>query len=177
MQNSTLIVGALQSILIWMSHHVVEIIIFLSVFVEVSKIKFKPLSALFKFIFKPIHNEIEEMREEFKKEIKDLKDDLTTQIESIREDQEKEKHAIDELIYSNEMAEISRIRWSIIEFSNSLTNGQLHVRDEYRHIKDEYKKYERLVEKYDLENGIVTEEIDKIEKHYLENKNNPSVYF
>ena len=177
MQNSTLFVGGLQAVLTFMSHHVVEIIILLSLFVEVSKIKIKPLSALVRFIFKPIRTEIEQLREEVKTDIKDLKDDLTAQIDSLREDQEKEKEAIDELIYSNEMAEISRIRWSIIEFSNSLTNGQLHVRDEYRHIKDEYKKYERLVEKYDLENGIVSEEIDKITKHYEENKNTPSVYF
>lgn len=177
MQDSTLFVNALQKILVWMSQHVIEIIIFLSIFIEVSKIKFNPLSSLVKFIFKPIHSEIEEMRKEFKQDIKELKEDLTAQIESMREDQEKEKEAIDELIYSNEMAEISRIRWSIIEFSNSLTNGQLHVRDEYRHIKDEYKKYEQLVEKYDLENGIVTEEIDKIKKHYEENKSNPSMYF
>ena len=75
------------------------------------------------------------------------------------------------------MAEISRIRWTIIEFSNSISNGQLHVRDEYRHMKDEYKKYENLIDKYNLENGIVTEEIEKITKHYNDNKNTPSVYF
>jgi SMC interacting uncharacterized protein involved in chromosome segregation len=177
MENSTLFVGGIQLVLNWMSHHIVEIIIFLSIFIEVSKIKFSPISSLIKFIFKPIRTEMEELRKEFKQEIKDLKDDITSQIDSLREDQEKEKEAIDELIYSNEMAEISRIRWSIIEFSNSLTNGQLHVRDEYRHMKDEYRKYEGLVEKYDLENGIVTEEIDKINKHYEEFKDTPSVYF
>ena len=75
------------------------------------------------------------------------------------------------------MAEISRIRWEIIEFSNSIENDQLHVRDEYRHIKDEYKKYELLIKKYNLENGIITEEIEKINKHYDENKNSNSVYF
>lgn len=176
MENS-LIADGLQHILKWMSYHVVEIIIFLSIFVEVSKIKFNPISALIKFIFKPIRMEIEELRKEFKQDILDLRNDLTSQIDSLRGDQEKEKEAIDELIYSNEMAEISRIRWTIIEFSNSLTNGQLHVRDEYRHIKDEYRKYEGLIEKYDLENGIVTEEIEKINKHYEENKDTPSVYF
>ena len=177
MKDSTLIVGGLQSVLTCMSYHIVEIIIFLSIFIEVSKVKFNPISSLIKFIFKPIRTEIEELRKEFKEDIKNLRDDLTNQIDSLREDQEKEKEAIDELIYSNEMAEISRIRWTIIEFSNSLTNGQLHVRDEYRHIKDEYRKYEGLIEKYDLENGIVTEEIEKINKHYEENKDTPSVYF
>jgi hypothetical protein len=177
MENSSLLVNALQSILDWASHHVVEIIIFLSIFVEVSKIKFSPISSLIKFIFKPIRNEIAEMRKEFKKEIDDLRTDLTTQIESIKEDQIKEVTQIQELVYSNEMSEISRIRWEIIEFSNSIENGQLHVRDEYRHVKDEYKKYESLIDKYDLKNGIVTEEIEKIQKHYEENRDTSSVYF
>lgn len=177
MQNSSLFVGGLQTALNWMSHHVVEIIIFLSIFLEVSKIKINPISALIKFIFRPIRKELEEMRKEFKQDIKDLKDDLSSQIDSLREDQEKEKQAINELIYSNEMAEISRIRWEIIEFANSIENGQLHVRDEYRHIQDEHKKYESLIKKYDLQNGITTEEIEKIEKHYNEHRNDNTMYF
>lgn len=177
MEDSTLFVGGLQNILKWASCHVVEIIVFLSIFIEVSKIKLNPISAIVKFMSRPIHNEIELTREEFKKDIKDLRDDLVNQIDSLRKDQEAEKEAINELIYSNEMAEISRIRWTIIEFSNSISNGQLHVRDEYRHMKDEYKKYEILIDKYNLENGIVTEEIEKITKHYNDNKNTPSVYF
>jgi hypothetical protein len=53
----------------------------------------------------------------------------------------------------------------------------LHVRDEYRHINDEYKKYDQLIKKYDLEDSGIIEEIDKIKKHYEENKSTPSMYF
>ena len=130
-----------------------------------------------KFIFRPIRKELADMKEEFKKDIEILRSDLTAQIDSLREDQEENKKAVDELIYSNEMSEISRIRWEIIEFSNSIENGQLHVRDEYRHIKDDHKKYELLIKKHNLENGITTEEIEKINKHYEENKGTTSVYF
>ena len=177
MANSTLLTNAIKDILSWASSHVVEIIIFLSIFLEISKIKINPVSSLVKFIFKPIRKEIEELRKEFKNDIESLKTDLSAQIDSLREDQEKSKEAIEELIYSNEMSEISRIKWEIIEFSNSIENGQLHVRDEYRHIKDEYRKYEILLEKNKLENGMISEEIEKIQKHYEESKNTTSVYF
>ena len=177
MANSTLLTTALKDILAWSSDHIIEIVVFLSIFLEISKIKVSPISAVIKFVFKPIRKELAEMKEEFKQEIEDLRKDLTNQIDSLREDQEKEKEAIDELIYSNEMSEISRIRWEIIEFSNSIENGQLHVRDEYRHIRDEHKKYESLIQKYDLENGITTEEIEKINEHYEKNKGTTSVYF
>lgn len=175
--NSTLLTDALKDALLWASSHIIEILVFLSIFLEISKVKINPISSLVKFIFKPIRKEIEELRKEFKNDIEGLRNDLTAQIDSLREDQEKSKEAVEELIYSNEMSEISRIKWEIIEFSNSIENGQLHVRDEYRHIKDEYRKYEALLEKNNLENGMITEEIEKIQNHYEENRNTTSVYF
>lgn len=177
MADSTLLTDGLKSALVWASNHIIEIIVFLSIFLEISKVKISPISSLIKFIFKPIRKELEAMREEFKKEIENLRKDLTSQIESLREDQEENKKAVNEMIKSNEMAEISRIRWEIIEFSNSLKNGQLHVRDEYRHIKDDHRKYEILIEKYNLENGITTEEMENIITHYEQNKHTNSVYF
>ena len=177
MENSSIVVTALQDILTWAGHHVVEIIIFLSLFLEISKIKINPISALIKFIFRPIRKEINDMKEEIKNDMDELKNDLTSQINSLRKDQEKEKEAIDELIYSNEMSEISRIRWEIIEFASSIGNGQLHVRDEYRHIKDDYKKYEKLIDKYELDDGAVSEDMEKINEHYNENKDTTSVFF
>ena len=175
-QNSSIVVNVLQTILSWSANHIIEIIIFLSIFVEVSKIKVKPISALANFIFKPIRKEIAELKESMQKDMLDMKKELSDEIQSLRIDQENEKKAIDELIEANEMSEISRIRWEIIEFSNSIDNNQFHVRDEYRHIQDEHRKYEALIEKYGLKNGITTEEIEKIRKHYEENKDSKNVY-
>lgn len=177
MADSSLFINGLQTVLIWSSKHIIEIIVFLSIFLEVSKVKISPISWLIKLFNKPITKQIEGLREEFKENIKELKEDISSQIDSLKEEQEKQKESVDELVYTTEMSEISRIRWEIIEFSNSIDNGQLHVRDEYRHIKDEYKKYEALIAKHNLENGITTEEIEKIKKHYDENKGTTSVYF
>ena len=176
-QNSSLLITVLQTILSWCSNHILELIVFLSIFVEVSKIKIKPLTALMNFVFKPIRKEINDMKEEMKKDMENLENRLSEDIRSLRQDQENEKKAVEELIEANEMSEISRIRWEIIEFANSIDNGQLHVRDEYRHIRDEHKKYETLIAKYNLENGIINEEMEKIENHYEENKNTTTVYF
>ena len=81
------------------------------------------------------------------------------------------------LIETTEKNEIARIRWEIIEFSRSIDNKQLHMRDEYLHIKDNYNRYHDLIEAHNLTNGIITEEIEKINKHYEENKNSMCVYF
>ena len=177
MKDSALVTSFLEQALSWSSSHVVEIIIFLSVFVEISKIKLNPISAIVKFIFKPIRKEITELGDKIQKDMDELKKELKEEINSIKQDQEMEKEAINQLIYSDEMAEISRIRWEIVEFSNSIENGQLHVRDEYRHIKDDYKRYDALNKKHELDNGVVDEEIEKIEKHYEENKNGTSIFF
>ena len=84
---------------------------------------------------------------------------------------------MDDLISSTELSEISRIRWNILEFANSIDNDQKHIRDEYRHIKDEAKRYHALIEKYDIDNGIIDEEMEKINKRYEENKSSSAVYF
>ena len=177
MENSTLVTDFFQVVLNWSGSHVIEILIFLSLFIEVSKIKINPISAIVKFLFRPIRKEIENLGIKIQQDMDDMKQELKDEINLLRLDQEKEKEAIDQLIYANEMAEISRIRWEIIEFSNSLTNKITHVRDEYRHVIDDYKKYETLIKKYDLKNGIITEEYEKITDHYNLNKNSNSVYF
>lgn len=177
MENSSIAVNTIQSILNWSSNHVIEIIIFLGLFVEFSKIKINPISAILKFIFKPIRKEITDFREEMRIDMENLRKELKEEINSIRLDQEKEQETLNELIYANEMAEISRIRWEIIEFANSIGNGQIHLRDEYRHIKDDYNKYKSLIKKYDLKDIDVDEEMEKIEKHYKDHKDTPNLLF
>ena len=120
---------------------------------------------------------MKQMKEELNNKIESVEKNLKEEIEQVKAEQHKENSRIDDLIRSNEMAEISRIRWEIIEFANSIENGQLHIRDEYRHIKDDNRRYHHLIEKYDLQNGVFDEEMEKIEKHYEENKDTSSVYF
>lgn len=166
-----------MDILSWLWDHIVLIILVLSVFFEISKIKINPISWIMKIFFKPIRKDMDEMKSELKSDISNMEKKLSEEMDSIKAEVSSEHQRIDDLISSTELSEISRIRWNIIEFSNSLENGQKHIRDEYRHIKDDAKRYHTLVEKYDLDNGIIDEEMEKINKRYNENKDSSSVYF
>jgi len=157
--------------------NIFAVICFLSLFIEIIPIKFDPISALIKWLTKSVRQEIQDMRTELMNNINSVKEELRHDISVLQEQQAEQDDKILELVKSIEMGEISRIRWEIIEFSNSIDNGQVHIRDEYRHIKDENRRYHDLIEKYDLNNGVIEEEMDKINKHYDENRDNASIYF
>lgn len=161
----------------WIWDHIIAILLFLSIFFEISKIKINPISWLMKLLFKPVKKDMDEMKRELKEDISNMEKKLSGEIDAVKSEVSSEHKRIDDLICSTELAEISRIRWNIIEFSNSIENGQKHIRDEYRHIKDEADRYHKLTEKYDLKNGIISEEMEKINKKYDENRDSSSVYF
>lgn len=166
-----------MSVLSWIWDHIVAIILILSIFFEISKIKINPISSLMKWLFKPLRKDMDIMKQEINKNIDSVREEFKVEIESLKAQQKSDADRVDELIETNEMTEISRLRWEIIQFSNSLENNQKHIRDEYRHIKDDYKRYHSLIEKYNLDNGIIDEEIEKINKRYEENRSSSAVYF
>lgn len=173
MENTTTLIDVLE----WISQHFLGFISFLSLFIEIAPIKIKPLTFIVNWLNKPVRNDIEAMKSELQGNIDNIKKELKGEIDQIRAQQAAENESIDQLIKSCDLAEMSRIRWEIIEFSNSIENGQMHVRDEYRHIMDDNRKYHALIKKYKMENGIIDEEMEKINNHYEENKNSTSVYF
>lgn len=195
-----------MDVLQWIANHIFQIIVFIGVFVEITPIKFNPISWFLNLLFKPIKSDMDDMKKEINSSIDTIKEDLQTdisnvktdlkseiatvksdmkdeignvkaEIDGVKQEQVNQSNTINELIKSNEMSEIARIRWNILEFANSIDNGQLHIRDEYRHIKDNAIRYHALISKHDITNGIIDEEMDKINKHYEANKNGTSVYF
>ena len=166
-----------MDVLKWIWSHIVAIVFVLSVFFEISKIKLNPISTVMKWLFKPLRKDMDDMKIEINKNIDSVRDEFKVEIESLKTQQRSDSSRIDSLIETNEMSEISRLRWEIIQFSNSLENNQKHIRDEYRHIKDDYKRYHMLIEKYNLDNGIIDEEMEKINARYDANKLSSAVYF
>lgn len=61
---------------------------------------------------------------------------------------------------------MSSIRSLVLDFSNSCLNKRRHTKEEFDHILEENKTYEKLVEKYDVENDVYTEAIDYIKRIY-----------
>ena len=161
----------------WAYDNIVKIFILLSIFVEITPIRFNPISWVVNILFKPLKKDMNDMKKELNDNIIDIKTELKQEIEQIKVETQKEKESINELVKANEMVEISRIRWEIIEFSNTIENNQLHIRDEYRHIIDDNRRYHALIEKYELDDGFIDEEYEKILSHYNRNKNSNRVYF
>lgn len=164
-------------VLQWFADNFYKIVLVLAIFFEITPIKFNPITWVLNLIYKPIREEIKDLKDELNTKIDSVKDDLKTEIDQLKIEQVQNKETITELIKSNEMTEISRLRWEIIEFANSIDNNQKHTRDEYRHIKDDNRRYHALIAKYELENGVIDEEMEKINNHYDANKDSTSVYF
>ena len=171
--SSSLTVGQVIS---WILQHIVGILAILGIFFEIVPIPLHPLKWLSKKFFNPIRDEMNAMKKEITDELENTKNELKEEIEQVRKQTEDQGRTIQNLIISNELDEISRIRWQIIEFARSLDNGHKHMRDEFLQIKELNKRYHFLIEKHNLSNGILDEEMEKINNYYNENKTRPEVY-
>lgn len=160
----------------WILEHIVGILALLGIFFEIVPIPLHPLKWLSKKFFNPIRYEMKDMKKDITDELEKTKLELKEEIDQVRKQTEDQGKTIQNLIISNELDEISRIRWQIIEFARSLDNGQKHMRDEYLQIKELDKRYHFLIEKHNLSNGILDEEMEKINNHYNENKTRGEVY-
>lgn len=127
----------------WIGNHILTVIVGLSCLVEITPIKWSPLSTLFKWVGNIIMADTKE-------ELKQIKDDLKDQRD---------------MIDNNEK---DRIRWEILDFANSCRNGRRHTKDEYQHIIALNDKYKDLLKKTNDKNGVFEAEYDYIRKLYAE---------
>lgn len=127
----------------WIGNHIFTVIVGLSCLVEITPIKWSPLSTLFKWVGNIIMADT-------KKELKQIQDDLKDQRD---------------MIDNNEK---DRIRWEILDFANSCRNGRRHTKDEYQHIIALNDKYKDLLKKTNDKNGVFEAEYDYIRKLYAE---------
>ena len=166
----------INQVLGWIVDHMVGVIAVLGIFFEIVPIPLHPIRWLSNLIFKPIREEMKEMKKDITDELEKTKIELKEEIEQVRKQTEEHDKTIQNLILTNELDEISRIRWQIIEFARSLDNGHKHMRDEYLQIRELDKRYHFLIEKHSMSNGILDEEMEKINNHYNENKTRSEVY-
>ena len=62
--------------------------------------------------------------------------------------------------------EISDIRWTILDFTSSLSNGREYNNEAFNQIFAIYDRYERILEEHNMENGLVTESMEYIREKY-----------
>lgn len=137
----------MQSMLEFIGEHWEEILLGLSVTVEVAPIKINPWSALLKWIGRIIN------------------DDVVTRLQRLEERADAQRKSIDE----NEM---DRIRWEVLDFANACRNHVRHTKDEFQHIISLNTKYHNLLEKYQQANGVFDAEYDYILELYKELQHN-----
>lgn len=114
---------------------------------------------------------------EIDKKIDNLKKEFNEELSTITASQQQEEAQITQLFEIHAEAEVQRLRWEIMEFSNSIENGNLHTKGEYLHIKDMCKSYHKIIEERGISNGIIDDEEKKISDHYEEHKDSPSLFF
>ena len=64
--------------------------------------------------------------------------------------------------------EIEDLRWTILDFTASLSDGMKYNRESFDHIMRMYNKYEKILEENNMENGLVEESIKFVQEKYHE---------
>ena len=135
-----------EQVLDWIIHHIVQILLGLSVVIQITPIKINPWSALFTWIGKKINTESNTKIDQLIKSTGDLEAKIIE---------------IDQKVDENEK---DRIRWEILDFANSYHNGRPYVKDEFQHIATLGDKYEKLLERTHDKNGVFQEEYNFIKR-------------
>ena len=132
-----------EKVLHWIGDNLFSVIAFIAIFIQITPIKWNPLTSLFKWIGKLITADTSKKLEEMSEQIEEMRDDID----------ENEK---------------DRIRWEVLEFANSCRNNVKHSRDEFQHIITLNDKYRELLKKTGDKNGVFTTEYEWIHKIYEE---------
>lgn len=109
--------------------------------VEITPIKWNPLTSILSWIGKRMNGKL---------------------IDRVEEQGEK----IDKLDEKIDMNEIDHIRWEILDFANSCRHDVRHTKDEFEHIINQHEKYVRILDERSLTNGLITLEYEYIEDIY-----------
>lgn len=135
----------------WIAHNLIQIIIILSIFIQITPIKWNPWSTFFNWIGKIITSE------------------STSQINKLIDKTDNLEQNILNVQSNLNENEKDRIRWEILDFANSCHNGKLHTKDEFEHIITLNKKYKNLLKLTNDENGVFEVEYEYIKNLYAEN--------
>lgn len=106
------------------------VIIFFSIFVEVTPLKINPLSFIIKWIGDCFNGDTRDKLSSISLQL----DDLSNRIDKI---------------------EINDMRSSILDFANSCMNERKHTKEEFEHAIDLYTSYEKIIEDRGIKNGRI----------------------
>ena len=139
----------MQDVLLWLSENWHWLAVLCTTMVEISPVKFNPLSSLFGWIGRIMMREV------------------VAKLEAV----EKKQGEMEEAIDANER---DRIRWEVLDFANSCRNGRKHSQNEFLHIFTLVGKYETMLEKAGDKNGVFEADYHWICKIYEDCQKNNS---
>lgn len=119
------------------------LLVLFSVFFEITPIKFNPISSLIRWLGNAFNGRILNEIAPLKKTIGEIRDTVDDN-------------------------EIDRIRWEILDFSNSCRQGKRHTLDEFVHIIELNEKYHQILKRRNLTNGRIDLEYSYIISIYEE---------
>ncbi len=132
-----------EQIITWISQNIIQLFIIGSIFIQITPIKWNPITSFVRWFGKIINQDLE-------KEIRIL------------------KSSVNDIIKQTEENEKDRIRWEVLDFANSCRNGRKHTKDEYHHIIALNDKYHSLLDRTHDSNGVFNAEYEYISKLYAE---------
>lgn len=133
--------GQLERILDWLVHNFVQVLLIFSIFIQITPIKWNPISSFVKWFGKLLTHDMNKKLEDVEDSVEEIKTDIDAN-------------------------EKDRIRWEILAFANSCRNGINHSHDEFRHISDLHDKYVKLLKRTDDQNGVFNTEYEWIQTVY-----------
>lgn len=155
---------------------IATVIVIVSIFIDISPIKLNPIKAIFEYFGKWFNNSIQ-------REIAGFKQEVNEKFDQLQKEQLAQRETLDKILLDQDNKEISKIRWDVIDFENSILNGIKHNREEYRHIIDSANKFQRIVSNSDTitvpEEDIrkIKECAEFIESHYEKHRKDQSNIF
>jgi hypothetical protein len=150
------------------------IVIAASIFIDLTPaVKWNPIRSIFKYIGEAFNSSI-------KTEIGTFKVEVNEKFNQFQEKQDIQQNALDKLVKEQSHKEVSRLRWEIIDFKNSIVNGVKHSRGQYRHVISSLDTYLNSIEVEDMDNDYYNEVIedgDYIRTHYEKYKDDKSLLY
>lgn len=150
------------------------IILAASIFIDLTPaVKWNPIRSIFKYIGEAFNSSI-------KTEIGAFKVEVNDKFNQLQEKQDDQQASINKLIKDQSHKEVSRLRWEIIDFKNSIVNGVKHSRGQYRHVISSLDTYLNSIEVEDADNDYYNEVIEDgeyIRTHYEKYKDDKSLLY
>lgn len=151
---------------------------FVSIFLEVTPIKFNPLSFLANKIGTAFHHSVDSRIEEYDRTLQEKIDKIDQQIDELQKQNKEQFKLLQNQSRDIDVAEVNRLKLEILNFGNKLSRQYKFTAEEYHTIMDCYTRYHDIIDKYDdMQNGKIDVEYKTIVTHFSQNKDSGEFRF